>query len=98
LAFWRFLGLRQKLKAQGFDWPFYEDHATTSSIGMEITARCPYCGNLNTYDVEPNVAVIVTCSCRRGSFYVKKVDRIEVVRNSLWTWDGTSGERQPNLS
>ena len=54
---------------------------------MEITAECPYCSRLNTYEVRPNVPVMVTCSCRRGSFYVKKVDRVEVVRNSLWTWD-----------
>ena len=54
---------------------------------MEISARCPYCASLNTYVVEPNVAVVVTCTCGKGSFYVKKVDRIEVSRNSLWVWD-----------
>ncbi len=54
---------------------------------MEITARCPYCGRLNTYEVRPNVARVVTCCCRKGSFYVKKLDRVEVVRNSLWAWD-----------
>lgn len=54
---------------------------------MEITAECPYCNKLNTYEVRPNVAVMVTCSCRKGSFYIKKVDRVEVVRNSLWAWD-----------
>ena len=61
---------------------------------MEITARCPYCQRLNTYDVEPNVALIVTCFCGKGSFYVKKVDRIEVIKNSLWTWDGPA-EKSP---
>ena len=54
---------------------------------MEITAECPYCNKLNTYEVRPNEPVMVTCSCKMGSFYVKKVDRIEVVRNSLWIWE-----------
>ncbi len=62
--------------------------------GMEVTAKCPYCGRLNTHEVKPNVATIVTCSCMKGSFYVKKVDRVEVVRNSLWTWDAPSPQRR----
>lgn len=58
---------------------------------MEVTAKCPYCGKLNTYNIKPNVAVMVVCTCRKGSFYVKKVERTEVVRNSLWTWDEVPG-------
>ena len=60
---------------------------------MEITARCPYCSRLNTYEVKPNVAKVVTCCCRKGSFYVKKLDRVEVIRNSLWAWDDVQHNR-----
>jgi len=52
---------------------------------MEVTAKCPYCGRLNTYRVTPNVPSQVTCTCGNGSFYVKKLEKIEVIRNSLWS-------------
>ncbi len=64
----------------------------------EITAKCPYCGELNTYEVQPNQPVVVTCSCNRGSFYVKKVDRIEVIKNSLWTWKEPAGRTGRDIS
>ncbi len=64
------------------------------AVAMEITAKCPYCQRLNTYQVKPNVAMMVTCTCRKGSFYVKKVDRVEVVRNSLWAWDEMSSQKK----
>jgi hypothetical protein len=66
-------------------------------VEMEITAKCPYCERLNTYDIRPNVAVVVTCSCKKGSFYLKKIDRIEVVRNSLWTWEVSPGEEETSI-